>query len=222
MNILYINGDKMEKKNKKNQTKSKFKYIYIIAIIGILLDQTTKLLIEYEFNNSSCANDIVCIQAPCPSSCLSDLKNSGGIYHTFFHSFNVIPGKGIEIIKNFFYITEVKNTGAAWGMFSNNTVMLSVISIIVTILLHIFLQKETNLNKLSITSYGFLFAGIIGNLIDRLFSGYVTDFLNFYIFGYDYPVFNIADILIVVGIILMIIDVVRGEIYAYNKHKGKC
>jgi signal peptidase II len=67
-----------------------------------------------------------------------------------------------------------------------------------------------------------LFSGIIGNLIDRIFNGYVLDFLNFYILGYDYPVFNMANIFIVLGVVLMIIDVVRGEIYAYNKRKRKC
>ena len=59
--------------------------------------------------------------------------------------------------------------------------------------------------------YGMLFAGILGNLIDRLFFGYVTDFLNFYIFSYDYPVFNFADIFIVVGVLLCLIDIARGE-----------
>ena len=67
-----------------------------------------------------------------------------------------------------------------------------------------------------------LFAGIIGNFIDRLVNGFVIDYLNFYIFGYDYPVFNIADIFIVLGIILMIIDVIRGEVYAHKERKRKC
>lgn len=208
------------KKNENNQRKSKMKYIYIIAIIGILLDQITKFITSLLFDSVSCS-DAICVQAPCTTNCLAELMYEGG----FFLGFNVIPGKGIEIIKNFFYIMKVENTGGAWGIFSGNVVFLALISLFVTIMLFSFIkneEKEKELNKLSITYYGLLFSGIIGNLIDRIFNGYVIDFLNFYIFGYDYPVFNIADIFIVVGVILMIIDVLRGEIYAYNKRKRKC
>ena len=84
--------------------------------------------------------------------------------------------------ENFFYITNVKNTGGAWGMFSGNVPILALISAIVVLVLIYFLKEERKLNKISITYYGILFAGIIGNLIDRLFLGYVTDFFNFYIF----------------------------------------
>ena len=195
-------GDFMVK-DKKIKPKKEYIIILIITIIGVLLDQISKLFIRYEFTNLSCVK------------CLSDILSVGG----FYNGFNEVPNKGIEIIKNIFYITNVNNTGGAWGMFSGNVPLLAVISSIVVIVLLYFLKSEKNLNKLSITYYGMLFAGIIGNLIDRLFNGYVTDFLNFYIFGYDYPVFNIADILIVLGMILMVIDVLRGEVYAYNKRK---
>ena len=60
-------------------------------------------------------------------------------------------------------------------------------------------------------SFSFLYSGILGNLIDRVFRGYVIDFLDFNIFGYDYPVFNFADICIVFGIILMIIAIIKKE-----------
>lgn len=196
-------GDYM---SKKEYNKTKNKTIYILSILGIILDQIVKIFIHYSFNNLSCVN------------CLSELTETGGIYK----GFNVIPGRGIEIIKDFFYITEVKNTGGAWGMFSGNVLLLAVISAVVVIVLYYFLKNEKSLSKLSITYYAMLFAGIIGNFIDRLFNGYVIDYLNFYIFGYDFPVFNIADIFIVLGIILMIIDVIRGEIYEFKKRKRKC
>ena len=59
--------------------------------------------------------------------------------------------------------------------------------------------------------FGLLFGGIIGNLIDRIFYGYVIDFLDFTIFGYDFPVFNFADICIVSGIFLLIIAICKKE-----------
>lgn len=195
-------GDFMDK-IKKIKPRKEYIIILIITILGICLDQVSKIFINYEFTNLSCVN------------CLPDILPVGGVYN----GFNVVPQKGIEIIKNFFYITNVKNTGGAWGMFSGNVPILALISFSVVLVLIYFLKEEKQLNKLSITYYGLLFAGIIGNLIDRLFLGYVIDFFNFYIFGYDYPVFNIADIFIVLGIILMIVEVVRGEIHAYNKRK---
>ena len=56
-----------------------------------------------------------------------------------------------------------------------------------------------------------LLGGILGNLSDRILFGYVKDFISLYIFGYSFPVFNIADICIVVGVIILIISILRGE-----------
>jgi signal peptidase II len=129
-----------------------------------------------------------------------------------FSNLKLVTDKGNQVIPNFFYITKIENTGAAWGSLSGNTVLLSVISILVFFLLLKYVLKE-KLNSLRTIYYSMLFAGILGNLIDRLFFGYVTDFLNFYIFSYDYPVFNIADIFIVLGVFLCLIDIARGEVY---------
>lgn len=200
----------------EKELKKGRRIIYIISFIGIILDQITKFIIRYGFS-SNCEQNI-CVTTPCPLNCLIDMIEEGGT----FLGLNVVPGKGIELIKNFFYIIEVKNTGGAWGIFSGNVVFLAIISLFVTVLLYFFLKSEKKLNKFSITYYGLLFAGIIGNFIDRLINGYVTDFLNFFIFGYDFPVFNVADILIVVGVGLMIIDVVRGELHVIKERKRKC
>ena len=64
------------------------------------------------------------------------------------------------------------------------------------------------ISKISQISFGLIIGGIIGNLIDRLLRGYVVDFFSFIIFKYHYPIFNIADILIVVGAFLLIIEFV--------------
>ena len=192
-------GDWMNKDVKKNSLLKKYKYIIIFSIMGIILDQIVKLLVQINFNSRS----------------LSKMLMSGGSIGPF----KIISGRGIEIIHNFFYITFVKNTGGAWGIFSGNVIWLALISVAVVIVLVLFLRKEKELSKLTITYYSLLFAGIIGNLIDRIINGYVTDFLNFYLFGYDYPVFNIADCFIVIGIMLMFIDVVRGEVNEHKKRK---
>lgn len=117
----------------------------------------------------------------------------------------------IKIINNFFSLTYVKNYGGAWGILNNNLFFLITISIFALLTINKYISSDVNTTKLSIVSYGMLIGGIFGNLIDRIFRGYVVDFLNFNIFNYDFPVFNIADMLIVVGIILMIIEVIGGN-----------
>ena len=114
--------------------------------------------------------------------------------------------QSISIIDNFFYITYVRNTGAAWSMFSGKQYFLIIVSLIVIIFLFYYLYKKNKYNKLEIFGYSLLISGAVGNLIDRIFYGYVIDYLNFYIFNYDFPVFNIADTCIVIGIMLLFIS----------------
>ena len=118
--------------------------------------------------------------------------------------------KPLTVIKDFFYLTLCHNEGAAWGIFSNTKVIILIGTIIALITIYHFVYcfKQNKRNKLA---FGLLLGGLSGNLIDRLLFGYVRDFFDFYIFGYDYPVFNIADICIVFGVILLIIAVLKGE-----------
>ena len=112
--------------------------------------------------------------------------------------------KNIEIIPNFFNITYTQNTGAAFGIGSINIIL--IISILVVIGLIIVLIKE----KKHITNYipfVLILSGSIGNLIDRIFRGYVIDFLDFNIF--NFPNFNIADICIVVGIFILLYELIK-------------
>mgnify|MGYP006792139251 FL=1 len=132
-------------------------------------------------------------------------------------SSNLILYKKNPIINNFFNITYVQNKGAAWGILDGNTVFLVLITLIALFIIIRFIFKEENLTKLDILSYGLLLGGITGNFIDRILRGFVIDFLDFYIFGYDFPVFNIADIMIVVSVIIMVISYLRGDI---NENKS--
>lgn len=130
---------------------------------------------------------------------------------------NLTLYKKNPIINNFFNVTYVQNKGAAWGILDGNTVFLVLITLIALFIIIRFIFKEENLTKLDILSYGLLLGGITGNFIDRILRGFVIDFLDFYIFGYDFPVFNIADIMIVVSVIIMVISYLRGDI---NENKS--
>lgn len=122
---------------------------------------------------------------------------------------NMEVGKSITIIGNFFYFSHVENTGAAWGGFSGYTVILIIVSIII-LGFFIYMYRKINFKAKLIFSISLVMviSGTIGNLIDRIFFRSVTDYLDFIIFGYDFPVFNFADILLVIGFFLFIIDMV--------------
>ena len=118
--------------------------------------------------------------------------------------------QSISLIDDFFYIRYIKNTGASWGILENSRLFLIIMSIIalVVLLRYSYSFKKTTLN---LYGFGFLMGGILGNLSDRILYGYVKDFIDLIIFNYDFPVFNIADIFIVIGVILLIISILRGE-----------
>lgn len=125
--------------------------------------------------------------------------------------------ESISLIDNFFSLTYVRNEGAAWSIFSGNRLFLILIGILAIILIYQFLIKNKQLKKLEIFTYGLLLGGIVGNLIDRVVLGYVIDFLDFLIFKYNFPVFNLADTFIVVSVFLIIIDIVRGEAHENSR-----
>lgn len=119
--------------------------------------------------------------------------------------------KSIEIIPNFFNITYVENIGAAFSILSGNVLFLILISLFAIILIYLFLIKNKKLNKLQITMYSLLIGGIIGNLVDRIFRGFVVDYLDFSIFGYNFPIFNFADVCIVLSAIALLFINIKEE-----------
>ena len=124
----------------------------------------------------------------------------------------------VKIIPNFLYITYVKNYGAAWSMFSGQRLFLIIISVVGAIFVLYLIKQEKKLDTFKNIYYSFLLGGIVGNFIDRLFLGSVIDYIDTYIFGYNFPVFNLADSLIVCGVILMIIESVVKN---YGKSNSK-
>jgi signal peptidase II len=131
------------------------------------------------------------------------------------HLYNL--NEGIVIIKNFLKFIYIKNTGAAFGLLNKHIIVL----IIVTILITIYLIKElfTNKTKLYSLSYILIISGAIGNLIDRVFRGYVIDFISFTLFGHEMAIFNIADIYVTFGVILLIFNMIKEEINERNNSK---
>lgn len=118
---------------------------------------------------------------------------------------NVEFAHSINVVNNFFRITYLQNTGAAWSILSGNRILLIIVTIIALgIIYYVFLKNKKIKNYESIL-LGLLLGGIIGNLIDRVRFGYVIDYLDFNIFSYHYPVFNFADICIVISIIILVI-----------------
>lgn len=116
--------------------------------------------------------------------------------------------QSFPLIKNFLYITLVYNTGAAFSMFNKMTFLIAVVSIVVLICLVRNMNKEKSHNF----TKSMLCAGIAANLIDRAFRQSVVDFIHIYIFKYSFPVFNFADIYIVISIIVLIIYNVKEDL----------
>lgn len=108
-----------------------------------------------------------------------------------------------ELIPNFINLTYIHNDGAGWGLFSGSIHFLSVISFVASIFFVYLLYKNRHQSLAVNVSIGFLIAGTIGNLIDRLRLGYVIDMIQLVMI--DFPIFNLADSYLTIGIIILII-----------------
>ena len=115
------------------------------------------------------------------------------------------------VIENFFYISYFRNTGGAWSILSNHTWLLTVFSLLIIIFICGYIYKSKINNKLEMFGYSMILGGSVGNLFDRIAYGYVIDFLDFNIFGYDFPIFNLADTFIVLGVIIIVISSFGGK-----------
>lgn len=132
---------------------------------------------------------------------------------------NLVIGEKIVIIDNFFTITSHRNDGAAWGIFSGNMIFFYLITIF-AIGLFYYLLKDINLNTQKLYASGLILmiAGGIGNFIDRVLHQEVVDFIDIDLFSYTtFPIFNIADICLVVGMILFALDVLIEEVFKWKK-----
>lgn len=124
---------------------------------------------------------------------------------------NFVLNNSLNIINDFFSLTYVQNYGAAFSILTGNRFLLIFITILALIIIYYLLIKKDKRTLINDILYGLLLGGIIGNLIDRVINGYVIDYLDFKIFGYDFPIFNFADICIVISMIVIFIISFRGE-----------
>lgn len=118
-------------------------------------------------------------------------------------------GDTFPLWPNVFHFTYVINTGAAFSFFRGQVEILRWISLVVSLILIIYVWFTPRLALLEQLGYGFILAGAIGNGIDRFLFGYVVDFLDFRLI--NFPVFNLADVAINIGVILLLIYSFTGS-----------
>ncbi|MCL2163365.1 MAG: signal peptidase II [Oscillospiraceae bacterium] len=127
-----------------------------------------------------------------------------------------IGGEPITVIDRFFYIVCHRNSGAAWGILENGRIFFIVSTVVVLVFAGFYMWRIKNTGFRILLSL--FLGGAIGNFLDRLLIGSVVDFLNFYIFGYNFPTFNVADSFIVIGVIsLAVYIMVNKDILAMLK-----
>ncbi|MBY7143706.1 signal peptidase II [Virgibacillus sp. NKC19-3] len=127
-------------------------------------------------------------------------------------------GEQMTIIENFFYLTSHRNSGAAWGILEGQMLIFYLVTVIVVIGIIYYMQAYAKKNRGLAISLSLVLGGAIGNFIDRLFHQEVVDFFDFIIFHYNFPIFNIADAALTVGVIFILIITIIDETKA---KKGK-
>ena len=133
----------------------------------------------------------------------------------------LVLSESYSIIDNFFYFTYSHNEGAAWGIFQGKQTLFFIVSILAAIGIVYYFKETKPYQKLTRFGLVLVFSGMVGNLVDRIAFRYVRDFIDFIIFGYDFPIFNVADMAITIGILLVILEVGVEEYKAWKISKSK-
>lgn len=126
--------------------------------------------------------------------------------------------ESISLIPNFFNLTYVINSGAAFSILEGKQLFLIILSIFVLGFLIYYIRKE-KVTIFQVFYYSLLISGILGNLLDRIIYNGVIDFFSFQLFSYNVPIFNIADTYIVIGVGLIFIELIRKEIYGNKSNR---
>ena len=115
-------------------------------------------------------------------------------------------GESRPVVEGLFSLTYVRNTGAAWGLLSGQNLGLMILSVVILLVLIRFRSAFLSGTWEHRLALGLLIGGVVGNLMDRIRLGWVTDFLDVHWRGHQFPMFNIADSAICVGVFLYILS----------------
>lgn len=116
----------------------------------------------------------------------------------------------ITLLPNFLSLVYVKNIGAAFSLMEGQPTLLAILSLLFFLVIYKELTSKSNSTLLSI-SYIMILGGILGNFYDRLVLNHVIDYISVIIFNYHFPIFNFADMLIVIGVLLLIYKLWKDE-----------
>lgn len=120
-------------------------------------------------------------------------------------------GDSVSVIGEILEITSHRNYGAAWGMLQNQMIFFYIITVVVLVMIGYFYKKEAVNRPLMQLGLVLVFSGAVGNFIDRLFRGNVVDFIDTKIINYDFPIFNIADACLTIGVLVLLYEMLVNE-----------
>ncbi len=129
---------------------------------------------------------------------------------------SIHPHVSVSVIPGFFSLTHVENTGAAFGLFAESAAQwkfgaLVSFSVLALIVVSALLWKNSHSLSTMTVGLSLILGGAMGNLWDRMFSGHVVDFLDFYVGSYHWPAFNVADSAIVIGALLLVSEIIFAK-----------
>ena len=129
---------------------------------------------------------------------------------------NIALHDSLVVIPGCFRLTHVQNTGAAFGLFAESSAQWKIgalvsFSILALIVVSALLWKNSHALSTTTIALSLILGGAMGNLWDRIFTGHVVDFLDFYVGSYHWPAFNVADSAIVVGALLLVSEIVFAK-----------
>ena len=121
---------------------------------------------------------------------------------------NIPLGGDVPFLPHILQLTYVQNTGAAFSLLEEHTWILTIVSLVVSVLLVVLLVKKVFPRPFAMAALSMVLAGAVGNLIDRAVMGYVTDMVQ--VLFVKFAVFNLADVFVVTGAILLVLYVIFG------------
>jgi signal peptidase II len=137
-------------------------------------------------------------------------------YTKFMVTLHIPLNYSIKVVEGFFNLTHIRNSGVAFGIFSDQQselkpyllIFVSMVAIVAILAIFHQTSKEKRLVR---TGLILIFSGAIGNLIDRVIHKEVIDFIDFFIENQHWPAFNVADSCITIGVIFMVVDMLVGD-----------